>query len=297
MTSYDEHELTLVSTKDISFPPGEARQDALVQIYPPGPQLGKKWELGTSEISIGRDASNDIVIPKNAVSRKHAKVTFDGMTRILTDLQSTNGSYVNGSQINSIALRQGDQIKIGGTIFKYLVGSDVENAYHEEIYRMTIIDGLTNIHNKRFFLGEIERETARAVRHSRPLSILMMDVDKFKNINDTYGHLAGDMVLQQMSKIISKRIRSGELFARYGGEEFVILLPETETSGAKLFAEQVRQLVAASEFRFEGVTIPVTISIGISTLVSENDTGETLIGRADERLYEAKANGRNCVVG
>ena len=293
----DDHELTTVSTKDVTFVGAMERQDALVQIYPPGPQLGKKWELGEDSITIGRDASNHIVIPKNAVSRKHARVSLEGETRIITDLQSTNGSYLNGRPIISAPLNQGDQIKIGGTIFKYLVGSNVETAYHEEIYRMAIIDGLTSINNKRFFMSELERETARAVRHSRPLSLLIFDIDRFKNINDTYGHLAGDTILQHMSKEISARIRSGELFARYGGEEFVILLPETPRAGAMKFAEQLRRLVAETTFRFENVIIPVTVSVGVATLDKEHCNPETLIGLADEKLYAAKADGRNCVMG
>ena len=293
----DDHELTTVSTKDVTFVGALERQDALVQIYPPGPQLGKKWELGEEAITIGRDASNHIVIPKNAVSRKHAKVSLEEDTRILTDLQSTNGSYLNGRPIISAPLNQGDQVKIGGTIFKYLVGSNVETAYHEEIYRMAIIDGLTNINNKRFFMSELERETARAVRHDRPLSLLMFDLDRFKKINDTYGHLAGDTILQQMSSEIANRIRSGELFARYGGEEFVILLPETPKSGAMKFAEQLRRLVSATVFRFENVIIPVTVSVGVATLDSEHSNAETLISLADEKLYEAKTGGRDCVMG
>ncbi|MBN2719000.1 MAG: GGDEF domain-containing protein [Deltaproteobacteria bacterium] len=293
----DDHELTTVSTKDVTFVGAMERQDALVQIYPPGPQLGKKWELGEEAITIGRDSSNHIVIPKNAVSRRHAKVALEGDTRIITDLQSTNGSYLNGRPIISAPLNQGDQIKIGGTIFKYLVGSNVETAYHEEIYRMAIIDGLTSINNKRFFMSELERETARAVRHNRPLSLIIFDLDRFKNINDTYGHLAGDTILQQMSREISTRIRSGELFARYGGEEFVILLPETPRAGAMKFAEQLRRLVSETTFRFENVVIPVTVSVGVATLDPEHCNPETLIALADEKLYEAKADGRNCVMG
>lgn len=296
MPVQDDHELTIVSTQNSSFPPGELREDALVQIYPPGEQLGRKWELGHGKMTIGRDTGNDIVIPKNAVSRKHAQISFDGNMRVLTDLQSTNGSYLNGRQVISAPLNQGDQVKIGGTIFKYLIGSDVESAYHEEIYRMTIIDGLTNIHNKRFFLGELLRETARAVRHNRPLSLLMFDVDRFKNVNDTYGHLAGDMVLQQLSRIVAGRIRTGELFARYGGEEFVVLAPETHLSGARTLAEHIRRIVADEQFVFEGVVIPVTISIGVATLDKKHNTGELLVSHADEKLYAAKAKGRNCVV-
>jgi two-component system cell cycle response regulator len=284
-------------TDAVSIKPADSAQDVLVLIYPPGPNLGRKYELKGKVIAIGRDPASDILISSDSVSRRHARLSMEGNRRILTDLESTNGSYVADQPIISKVLQNGDQVKIGDTIFKYLVGSDVEASYHEEIYRMTIIDGLTGVFNKRYFIEALGRELARAQRYNRPLSILMFDIDYFKRVNDNYGHLAGDYVLQSLARVISTRARREEIFARYGGEEFVILLPETQKEGAMELAEQLRKRVASHTFVFEAEEIPVTVSIGVSTVVDENIQDNELIRRADEKLYLAKSEGRNCVRG
>jgi diguanylate cyclase (GGDEF)-like protein len=282
-------------TEGFQFEPSVPNDDALVLIYPAGSDMGRKYELHGKLANIGRDPANHIVVDSDSVSRKHARMTVEAGKRLVTDLQSTNGTYVNNEQILSHSLENGDQMKIGDTIFKYLVGSDVETAYHEEIYRMTIKDGLTDIYNKRFFLEALERETSRAQRYNRPLSMLMFDIDFFKKVNDSYGHLAGDYVLQVLARVISNRSRREEIFARYGGEEFVILLPETTKEGAEELAEQLRERVETHSFIFEGEDIPITVSIGVSMMLDEALTPSEFIKRVDEKLYEAKSDGRNCV--
>ncbi|MCU0660851.1 MAG: GGDEF domain-containing protein [Myxococcota bacterium] len=284
-------------TDALTFEPPESHQDALVHIYPPGTDMGRKHELSPKMMTIGRDQANNIVINSDSVSRRHARLTIEGRKRVVTDLQSTNGTYVNNRQILSQELENGDQIKIGDTIFKYLMGNDVESAYHEEIYRMTIKDGLTEIYNKRYFLEALEREMSRAQRYQRPLSMLMFDVDFFKRINDKYGHLAGDYVLQALARVISTRSRREEIFARYGGEEFAILLPETNAEGALELADQLRQRVAGYTFIFEGEEIPVTVSIGVADTCGDPLTPNELIQKADAKMYQAKGDGRNCVRG
>src|SRR5204862_137857 len=135
-------------------------------------------------------------------------------------------------------LRDADFLKIGAAIFKFLSGTGVEASYYEEIYRMTIVDGLTGAYNKRYFLEFLEREIARCARYRRPLSLLMFDIDHFKAINDKHGHLTGDYVLRELSRRLLARVRREELLARYGGEEFAAVLPETDLNGARTFAEQ-----------------------------------------------------------
>jgi two-component system cell cycle response regulator len=284
-------------TDAVSIKGGDAQQDVLVQIYPAGPNMGRKYELQGKTIALGRDPASDIVIGSDSVSRRHARLTTEGGRRLVTDLQSTNGTYVNDQPVLSEFLSHGDQVKVGDTIFKYLVGSDVETAYHEEIYRMTIIDGLTGVFNKRYFVEALEKEMSRAQRYGRPLSILMFDIDHFKRVNDNYGHLAGDYVLQALARLIQTRARREEIFARYGGEEFVILLPETQLEGGLELAEQLRKRVASYTFVFEGEEIPITVSIGVATAQGEGISETEFIRRADEKLYEAKAEGRNCVRG
>jgi two-component system, cell cycle response regulator len=297
MYDHDEADAKTRVTDAVSIRPAEATEDALVLIYPPGPNMGKKYELQGKQVNAGRDPSNSLVVDSDSVSRRHARFTFEGGRRLVTDLNSTNGTYVNDKPILTQLLENGDQVKIGDTIFKYLVGNDVENAYHEEIYRMTIIDGLTGIYNKRFFLEALEREMSRAHRYGRDLAILMFDIDHFKAVNDTFGHLAGDYVLNALARLISSRARREEIFARYGGEEFVILLPETRRDGAMELAEQLLTRVGSHTFMFEDEPIPITVSIGVANMGSEQLSPTDLIQKADEKLYLAKSEGRNCVRG
>ena len=267
----------------------------LVVIY--GLDLGKKFNLDRPSLIIGRSSKADIQIDQESVSRNHCKIINTGKTIMLRDLGSTNGTYINDELVDEYVLRDGDFIKIGRCIFKFLSGSNIENAYHEEIYRLTTIDGLTQIYNKRYFLETIEREMGRAQRYRRDLSLIMFDIDHFKKINDTYGHLAGDYVLKQLAAVIKSRIRREDILSRYGGEEFSIILPEIDTYNAMQFAEKIRRLTEKSVFRFEDTEIPVTISIGVTSLTPDTTDPTEFVKHADEKLYEAKEQGRNRVVG
>ncbi len=271
------------------------KEACLVVIY--GDELGKKYNLNTPSVVIGRSGKCDIQIDQESISRNHSKLVNTGKSILVRDLGSTNGTYVNDEPIEEHVLRDGDLIKIGRTIFKFLTGGNIENAYHEEIYRLTTVDGLTQISNKRFFVENLEREIARAHRYQRALSLVMFDLDHFKRINDTYGHLAGDYVLKQLASAVKQKIRREDIFARYGGEEFAIILPEIAQAAALTLAEKVRQLVEDHEFRFENTPIDVTISMGVAGVNSNVRDVDALIKLADEQLYAAKAGGRNKVFG
>jgi two-component system, cell cycle response regulator len=271
--------------------------DCLVVIYTAEPGLlGKRFVLDKSPTRVGRGADSQIVLEGDSVSRRHAHLERRAGAWYVVDDGSTNGTYVNEEQIaREQLLVNGDRIKIGPSILKFLSGADAEAKYHEEIYRMTIVDGLTQIHNKRALFEALEKELMRARRYERDLSLLMFDIDFFKRINDQYGHLAGDHVLRELARIVSERIRREEVFARYGGEEFVILLPETPLPGAAALAESLRARVANHPFVFQGERIPVTVSIGTALLGENDKVAADLIQRADEKLYEAKRGGRNRV--
>jgi diguanylate cyclase (GGDEF)-like protein len=162
---------------------------------------------------------------------------------------------------------------------------------------MAIQDGMTGIHNKRFFMEFLERELAVANRYGHPLTLVMFDVDHFKKVNDTHGHLAGDAVLKDLTGRIKPRIRREDLFARYGGEEFACVLPSTALPGGIVFADHLRQLIEERPCVFEDKSISFTISVGITTLHRETGVDVTaLIKRADDNLYAAKRGGRNRVV-
>lgn len=281
-------------------PPKRTYGDAcLILLYPPGPDLGRRIALTRDEYVVGRVSENDIVVPRDAVSRRHARIAqSEEMGWYIEDLGSTNGSFVNDVRVHKKSLADGDQVRIGDAIYKFLSGSNIEAAYHEEIYRMTILDGLTGIHNKRYFMDFLERELAASQRHGRPLSLVMFDIDHFKQINDTRGHLCGDHVLKELAARIKPRIRREDLFARYGGEEFAVVLDSTALLGGVAFAEDLRRRVRATPFEYDGESFQVTVSLGVATVDGESAvTPEELIARADEKLYEAKRTGRDRVVG
>jgi diguanylate cyclase (GGDEF)-like protein len=285
----------VTSINRISGAPQPTKEACLVVIY--GPELGRKYSLESPSVTLGRSNKSDIQIDQESVSRAHSKIVNAGRSVRIRDLGSTNGTYVNDELVEERTLVDGDFIKIGRTIFKFLSGGNIERAYHEEIYRLTTVDGLTQIFNKRYFTEALDREIARASRYRRELSLVMFDLDKFKDVNDTHGHLAGDAVLKTLAHTIKTRIRGEDIFARYGGEEFAIILPEIDGHNAHIFAEKIRRVVETTDFHFEEAKIPVTISIGVATLDPEEPSAAALIKRADERLYEAKAAGRNCVRG
>jgi two-component system, cell cycle response regulator len=181
-------------------------------------------------------------------------------------------------------------------VFKFIEGGDVEALYHEEIHRLTIMDGLTQIANKRYFTDFLEREIARAARHHRPLTLAMFDVDHFKKVNDEHGHLAGDRVLCGVAETIAAEVRREELLARWGGEELAVVLPETPIDGATKFAERIRHIIEETPFDYDGELLRVTVSAGVAAL-APGDTMQSLVERADGLLYQAKDEGRNRVCG
>ncbi|MBI3181953.1 MAG: GGDEF domain-containing protein [Myxococcales bacterium] len=271
-----------------------ARDAALVVIY--GLDLGRKFDLNRDQTVIGRSSKADIQIDQESISRNHAKVACNGTQVMIRDLGSTNGTYVNDEATQGdYTLRNGDLVKIGRTIFKFIAGGNIEAAYHDEIYRLTTVDGLTQVFNRRYFEETLEREISRSNRYGREVSLVMVDIDHFKQINDNYGHLAGDHVLKHLASTIKTKIRREDIFARYGGEEFALLLPEIDLRGSTSMAEKARKLVEKQRFEFDRQVIPVTISLGVATLKAGLRDGGDLIRAADAKLYEAKSSGRNRV--
>src|SRR5690606_5703629 len=192
----------------------------------------------------------------------------------------------------------GDRIKVGRTVFKFISGSNVEAAYHEQVFTLTRHDALTGIHNRRSFDEKIEAEVARAARYrpARPLALILFDIDHFKSCNDTFGHRTGDHVLREVAQLVHGRVGKHDFVGRYGGEEFAVLLLETEEGQPQCFAEEIRAVVEQHEFVFEGNHVPVTISLGLVVWDPRYEHPEQLIEAADQCLYQAKADGRNRVV-
>jgi diguanylate cyclase (GGDEF)-like protein len=272
-------------------------QDCLVVIYAPSPtDLGRRYLINLPAIGIGRGRDNDIVLASDCVSRRHARLERRAEGLYLVDLESTNGTFVNEEpqRVHERRLRRGDQFSVGDSIFKFLSGNDVESQYHDIVFRMAITDGLTNLANRKQLDTVLAEELPRAQRHGRHLSLLMIDIDHFKNINDTYGHLTGDSVLRGLSTTLQKRLRPNDKLGRYGGEEFCVILPETSLSSAVRIAEELRTLVANQSFVAEGKEVRISISIG-GAAIGPTTTVEQLYKAADDMLYKAKHDGRNRV--
>jgi diguanylate cyclase (GGDEF)-like protein len=274
-------------------------EGCVVVIY--GPDLGRRLGLGNRVFEVGRSSKCDLSLDQESVSRQHARITRGkkrpdkGVEYTIMDLGSTNGTYVNDVAVTERLLRDGDQIKIGRSILKFMTGDNIETSYHEEIYRLMTVDGLTGLFNKRYFNEAHERELQRAVRYGRPISILLFDIDHFKNINDRFGHVAGDALLKQLANAVRENLRSHDILARVGGEEFGVLLPEVETEGALFTAEKIRAVVEKTVFTFDGEKMPATISVGVATNNAKLATPLALYGAADAALYAAKTRGRNRV--
>ncbi len=267
----------------------------LVVIY--GPELGKRAALGQGVFEIGRSSRSDLAIDQESISRHHARLSWDGMRHVIEDLGSTNGTFVNDQNVERKELKDGDQIKLGRSILKYMSGENIEANYHEEIYRLMTMDALTQTHNRRYFSEALEREYNRSLRYRRALSLILFDIDHFKQINDTYGHVAGDSVLRQLALVVKPRLRQQDVLARVGGEEFAVLLPEVEVAGARVAAEKVRKLVEGARFLVDTKEFGCTVSIGITTFDARVTSAAALYEMADKNLYLAKKQGRNRVVG
>ncbi|QDV58232.1 diguanylate cyclase [Rosistilla oblonga] len=279
-----------------------ATQDAvgsqrwLVQIHPLDLDRGPIEIMET--IQIGRDSHCSLRLPDHSVSRRHAEIVKQGDHYTIRDLGSTNGVIINGQAVQSHELQTGDRIQLGSRIFRFLADHDLEAQYHETVYSMMTRDGLTGVFNKRYLLESLDREVARCRRYKRPIAVILLDIDHFKSINDTHGHLAGDEVLQQISSRLGDVLRSDEILARFGGEEFAIVIVESNRKNALDVAERCRKACAKEAFKTSAGLLEVTISLGVAApAVDEIETRAALLDAADKYLYQAKHAGRNQVVG
>ncbi len=246
--------------------------------------------------TVGR--GEDALIPLDSpwVSRRHACFELRKNTWWVVDMGSHNGTWVNDRRVEAAVLCAGDLIRIGRTVFKYLDGRDAEAMYLATIRTAMRTDGLTHALTHAAFREALATEVTRSRRYDRPLSLLMIDLDYFKTVNDTLGHLAGDQALQQFANVIRGRIRQGEDFGRLGGEEFGVLLPETGLAGATVLAGDLQRRVAEHSFVYDGNVVTFTASFGVATLTRDMANAEALLERADRMLYAAKHAGRNQLV-
>ncbi len=269
------------------------KEAALVVIY--GTDLGRRWNIeGT--VTMGRGVGCDIVLPYESASREHAAIELDGDAVRLRDLDSTNGTYLNDHEIKEAYLSNGDRLQVGRTIFRFLYSSELEHAYHEEVFRLSTVDGLTGARNRRYLHDALSRDLSRALRYERPLSALVIDVDGLTFLNDKFGRRGGDHLLGRLARMIGQRARKVDLLARWGADEFFMVLPETPLEGARIFSEHLREMVQDHEFTFDGDAMQCTVSIGVTGLTPEIEAPEDMIQRALKCLNDAQRAGGNRVV-
>jgi diguanylate cyclase (GGDEF)-like protein len=294
MSSGDED--TAVSDVAQAVPVARASTDCLVVVYQRDGGAGRCIKLDQLPLRIGRDPSNELVLPDDGVSRRHARIEWRSDRLVLMDVGSTNGTLLNDAELSGIVeLRTGDRIQVGPTIFKYLSGSDLEAALHEQIFSNATTDALTGLRSKRHLTDELGREFSRARRYNRTFSLLMLDIDHFKTVNDRYGHQVGDLTLRAVAGTLLSCLPTDSLAARYGGEEFVVVLLETQLEEAITIAERIRRAVAELTVSYREVSLEVTVSIGCAEYSHDDESETRLFERADQRMYSAKDSGRNTV--
>ena len=290
----------ILSTSEFESPDSETFPEAnLIVIAHPGNKLlGHRIRLGPgSALEIGRDPACDLSLPDvDSVSRRHALLRHHGQRVTLEDIQSTNGTWLRDRRVDQpVELNSGDRFQVGAVHFKFLYGEDVEHAYHEAIYELAVRDGLTGLFNRRKFQEDGERECTRSARYGRPLALILFDIDRFKSINDNFGHLRGDAVLTRIAQASQDTLRREQFLARIGGEEFIVLCEETDKAGAMTLAERLRTALQELSHDDGQDGFHVTCSFGVAAFEPPMVALSDLLSAADQALYRAKAAGRNRV--
>jgi two-component system cell cycle response regulator len=261
---------------------GDGPGEGLVVLWAKNQELvGHRYALepAAGDITIGRGTDNTLVLTGDGTSRRHARLERRGDAWWVIDSGSTNGTHVNDEPVTEARLRDGDRIQIGNVILKFHVPRAAPSP----------IDPLTGLGNRRELIRQIDDPSRGA---KRPLALALFDVDRFKRINDTYGHWAGDHVLRELARRMRSHVRAGESLARYAGDKFVLVLPGTDLAGAAARAEELRAAIVADELVFEEQPIAVTVSLGVAQATDDTRTAADLVPAAAEALRIARLHGR-----
>ena len=264
-----------------------------------GSATGQMFKLDGS-MTIGRAPICEIRLDDDGISRSHARLRLerDSGDAWVEDLGSRNGTFVNGEKIGEIVkVGDGDKIQVGRTtVLRFGFADSLDESFHENMMSSALRDGLTKLFNKRYLMDRLDSELKFAQRHETALSLLMLDLDHFKQCNDTFGHLAGDACLGTIAGVLLKAVRNEDVVARFGGEEFAVILRATAIDPAAHMAERVRKLIENTIIETGGKKLKATVSIGVAGFPSTpTKTIADLIEAADKALYRAKHAGRNRV--
>lgn len=292
-------EATMFARKEANLKAMENQQNQPYLIVMAGNMAGQIFGLNSERTLLGRSPDCEVSLFDIDISRVHAEIRKHGHQMVLSDFNSTNGTYLNGKQVSQSELRDGDRVQLGcSTILKFSFHSKIEEKYQRQLYENAVLDGLTQIYNRKFFEDRLSTELSFAQRHNSMLSLLMIDLDHFKQVNDSHGHLTGDQVLRFVAQAIKELLRKEDIVARYGGEEFAVIARGIQPTQAAILGERIRSTVEMLEIPTNtGATIRASTSIGVVTMMHNQFTApHQIIHEADMRLYQAKRLGRNRVV-
>ena len=293
---WDEEDTTSTDIEEVQARLADVPRNATLTVLT-GSATGQMFKLAKSG-SLGRAPSCDIRIDDDGMSRTHARFRQEGAYAWVEDLHSRNGTFVNGTRIHEpVELHDGDKIQIGrNTVLRFALQDALDESFHENLMSSALRDGLTKLFNKRYLLDRLDSELKFAQRHETALSVLMLDLDHFKTINDTHGHLAGDAVLAHLATTLTRAVRNEDVIARFGGEEIAIVLRAIGIEPAMHMAERLRRHVENTLVPFAGNGLKATVSIGVAGFPSNPAKSvDELLEAADQALYRAKHAGRNKV--
>lgn len=277
---------------------GAPKRDRCTLTMLAGPASGKMFTLDGDELVLGRGNDVGARIQDASLSRRHARLYRRGERFYIEDLGSTNGTFVNGEPVQlPTKLHEGDRIQVGASVLlRVHLQDEMEQAATRQLYESAVRDPLTQVHNRRYLDERLLGEFTYARRHLTPLSVLLVDLDHFKQVNDEIGHLAGDAVLRVVAGSMQRMLRTEDLVARYGGEEFCVVARGIDVRNAGIVGERIRRTVEGLAIPWEGRTLRVTLSVGIATMDPEHPfpSVQSLLAAADAALYRAKTTGRNC---
>jgi diguanylate cyclase (GGDEF)-like protein len=263
-----------------------------------GVEAGLVHWIDSEETVLGRGHGCRVRIEDSALSRRHCRILKRADGYAIEDMGSTNGTFVDGEPVREPhLLEDGVRIQMGrDTVLKFSIQDELEMRATRRLYESAMHDPLTGVYNRRYLDDHLQAEFAFAARHGTSLSLLLIDADHFKRVNDTWGHAAGDTALRALAEHLRRSVRHEDMIARFGGEEFAVLAREITVEGARAVAERIRHLVELNPVRLEdGQNIPITVSVGVVTMSGQRHfgTADALLEAADEALYRAKEAGRN----
>ena len=292
MTDYERADTDVVSV--MPLPDDQSKRPCLVQIA--GANTGATYPVEHAAV-LGRDKEAGICIQGEGISRLHCQFAIQEKDEVfIKDLDSKNGTLVNNKPLtDETPLKEGDRIQVGSiTVLKLVFQDELEAAFQSRMFDSALRDGLTGLYNRRYLDDRLQAEYAWAKRNGAALTLCLIDVDNFKQINDTFGHTVGDAVLKAVADLLTGSVRTEDTVCRYGGEEFAVVCLGIPLANGVIVSERLRKAIEGHTFTFKDEALTLSISVGVAGVPYDSiHSVEELIGAADKALYQAKDRGKN----